>query len=228
MTLRNLFAMLLISIAVSISAVAQHEHALPAGRQEAQPKNSQRQHSMADMMGEPTFQKTVDGAHLQVWIITQNEHRKMMEEHMDDQRGKSELKEKSGAKGMGCDMMHGKNMMGMMHGKKADHSAHHMMEEDDKHKGNEMTKETMEAMMAGTHHVMMKLTDSATAKEIKDAEVKISVTSPSNKTVTVKLASMMNHFGGGLALDEKGRYTLDVWVTTEERTRTTSFMYEIE
>jgi hypothetical protein len=97
-----------------------------------------------------------------------------------------------------------------------------------KHDGKEMSMETMEAMMAGTHHVMVMATDIATKKAIDSASIKIAVASPSNNSSIVELKYMMNHFGGGLTLDEKGAYTLDVWVSGKEKTRTVSFNYEVK
>lgn len=159
--------------------------------------------SPVSMMGKPTFEKSVDGVRLQLWLITQEDHKKMMQEHMGEKKDKGEMK------GMNHDAKDGKEMMGM------------------KHDGKEMSMETMDAMIAGTHHVMLMATDEATKKEIENVKGEITLTSPSNKMSTVELTSMKNHFGGGLTLDEKGAYTLDVWVSSKQKTRTASFKYEV-
>ncbi len=181
--------------------------------------------SPSSMMGKPTFEKSVEGINVQVWLITQEEHKKMMKEHMGEQ------KEKGGMKGMDQGAMHGKGMMGMMHGKKKENKNdkdHHMMGEGMKHDGKEMSMETLEAMMAGTHHVMVMVTDAATKKTIDSASIKIAVTSPSNNSSTVELKSMMNHFGGGLSLEEKGAYQLLATVKVGEKLHTAQFDYEVK
>ena len=162
--------------------------------------------SPSNMMGKPTFEKSVDGVNLQVWLMTQEEHKKMMKEHMGEQ------KEKGGMKGMDHDAMHGKGMMG----------------EGMKHGVQDMDPDKMEAMMAGTHHIMVVVTDEESKKEIENAKVEIGLISPSKKSSTVELTSMMNHFGGGLALDEKGGYTLNVLVKVGDETRTAGLEYEVK
>ncbi|MBI5473561.1 MAG: hypothetical protein HY961_14575 [Ignavibacteriae bacterium] len=157
-------------------------------------KTAKQEMSPASMMGKPTFEKSVEGVNIQVWLMTQDEHKKMMKDHMG-----SEMK----------GMDHGK-----MHGKK---------------EGKEgMNPDMMKEMMAGTHHVMVMATDEETKSVVENAEVKIAVTSPSDKSSAVELKSMKDHFGGSLTLDEKGAYTLDVWVSSKEKTRTASFKYDVK
>ena len=140
----------------------------------------------SSMMGKPTFEKSVEGISIQVWLMTQDEHKKMMNERMGKQ------KEQVGMKGTNHDAMHGKGMMGMMHEKKEeskDDKDHHVMEEGMKHDGKEMSMETMEAMMAGTHHVMVMATNVSTNEAIDRASIKIAVTSPSNNAETLATIS---------------------------------------
>jgi hypothetical protein len=97
-----------------------------------------------------------------------------------------------------------------------------------KHDGKEMSMETMEAMMAGTHHLMLMATDEATKKEIENVKVEIDLTSPSKKMSTIELKSMKNHFGGGLSLEEKGAYQLLATVKAGEKLHTAQFDYEVK
>ncbi len=145
-------------------------------------KKSSERRSISGIMGKPTFERSVEGTKVEVWLMTQDEHKKMM-------------------------LGHDQTDEGMNHDKKDG---------------------MMEAMMAGTHHVMVKATDVATEKAIDSASIKIAVTSPSKNSSMVELKNMMNHFGGGLTLDEKGAYTLDVWVSGKEKVRTVSFNYEVK
>ena len=76
-------------------------------------------------------------------------------------------------------------------------------------------KAMKEAMMAGTHHFMLHVTNAASGKEISDASVKVLILSPSKKNSSVELKPMMNHFGDGLILTEKGEYQFTVIVKVE-------------
>jgi hypothetical protein len=160
--------------------------------------------SPSSTLGKPTFDKSVDGIHIKLWLITQEQHEKTMNEHMGNQ------KENDGMKRNDADAMHGKGMAGMRHG------------EQDSGSG------MMKTMMAGTHHVVVVVTDEENMKEIGSARVDIGVISPSKKSASVELTSMKNHFGGGLALDENGIYTLNLRVKVGDETRTTSLEYEVK
>src|SRR5665811_1433066 len=82
-----------------------------------------------------------------------------------------------------------------------------------KDKGMGMDKATKEAMMAGTHHMMVKVKNTVSGKETNAISAKVEIVSPTNKNSSVDLkTSMMNHFGSGLTLDEKGEYQLAVSV----------------
>jgi hypothetical protein len=74
MNTTHLFAALLTAAVLSAPALAQHGP-------EAQPKDSQKQHNMSDMMGKPTLEQTTAGLNIRVWVITQTVHEKMMKDH---------------------------------------------------------------------------------------------------------------------------------------------------
>ena len=95
-----------------------------------------------------------------------------------------------------------------------------------KHDGMEMDKATKESMMAGTHHIMLDVKDSASGKEI--ATAKVLIVSPSKKNSFVDLKPMMDHFGGGLTLDEKGEYQFTVSVNVDGVSKTTQFQYAVK
>lgn len=212
MNTTRLFVTLAMAVVLSVTVLAQHAH-------ETQPKDNQKQHNMSDMMGKPTFEQRTDSLSIRVWLITQTEHKQMMKDH--------------GV--IGGTKKDGHEMTGMMQGEKeenTDAKDHHMMDGGTNHDANEMSTETMEEMMeemmAGTHHIMVMVTDGETEKILLSANVKISLTSPSKHSSIVGLKSMMNHFGGGLTLDEKGNYTLDILVSRNEKTRSVSFAYEVK
>ena len=180
-------------IALAMPAVAQHEH-------NEQSKAKTKGHGMSSIMGEPKFDKSVNGVNMKVWLITQDEHKKMMKE-----------------------MGHG--MMGMSHGKESGRMEHNMMSEGMKHDTKGMDEETMEAMMAGTHHIMLVATDTTTKKPIDDASAKIVISSPSKKTSSVELKRMKDHFGAGLTLDEKGTYILNLRIEAAKKIHSADFQY---
>jgi len=199
-----------------------------------------RQEKMSAMMGKPTFEKSVEGVQVRVWLITQDEHKKMMGTMMQDKKDSSvgrgmmhgEMKHDmskmdhgmmrtmmQGKKdsSMGGHMMHGE-MKGMDHGKMEEGTKPDM--KDDEH--NKM----MEAMMAGTHHVMVTLTDEKLSQPVEKAKVTIEIVAPSEKSSSVDLSSMMNHYGGGLTLDEKGRYMIDVSFQSDNEVKHARFAYD--
>ncbi len=188
-------------------------------------KTDMKKHDMSGMMGKPTFETTSEGLHTKVWLMTQKEHKKMMKGKMgqmmmmhDEKEGAMEHKEMK-KDGMEKD----KGMMGMKH----DGMDKDMKEM--KHDGMGMDNATREAMMAGTHHIMLDVTDATSGKEVVNASAKILILSPSKKNSSVELKStMMNHFGSGLTLDEKGEYQLTASVNVGGVSKTTKFKYTVK
>ncbi len=84
-------------------AAAQHRHGI-------QSADTAMSHPMAEKMGKATFEKYLGGYHLQVWVITQVEHNKMMKGNMMSGEMKHDMT------GMGH-----KHMVAMMSG------THHVM-----------------------------------------------------------------------------------------------------
>lgn len=191
---------------------------LACGQTKNDMKHDMKKHDMSSMMGKPTVDATVEGLHFKVWLMTQSEHKKMMKDHdmMGMKHEGMEMKDTSmnmgkDMKGMNHDGMDmGKDMRGM------------------KHDGMEMDKETKEAMMSGTHHIMLDVTDATSGKEITNASAKVLIVSPSKKNSSVDLTSMMSHFGNGLALDEKGEYQLTVSVNVNGVSKTKQFQHTVK
>jgi hypothetical protein len=146
--------------------------------------------------------------------MTQKQHKKMMKGKM----GRMMMHgEKEGTMGdMEMSEMHdssmemGKDMKGM------------------KHKGMGMNKAMMDSMMAGTHCIMLDASDAVTKKGISDATAKVMIVSPSKKHSSVDLKPMMEHFGSGLTLDEKGQYDFTVNVNVGGVTKTTAFKHVVK
>lgn len=164
-------------------------------------KTGMKGHDMSSVMGKPTADTTVGGLHIKVWLMSQTQHKEMM-------KPGPAMMMKQGEKDTSMGM--GKDMKGM------------------KHEAMEMDKSTKDAMMAGTHHIGLEVTDAVKGTEIANATVNIQSESPSKKTSSVDLTPMMSHFGGGLTLDEKGEYKFTVNVTVGGISKTTKFKYAVE
>jgi len=112
---------------------------------------------------------------------------------------------------------------------------HKKMMKEMKHDGMEMKddnmkmdKATKEAMMAGTHHIMLHVTNAASGKDIADASAKVLILSPSKKNSSVELMPMMSHFGDGLTLTEKGEYQFTVIVKVDAVPKSMQFKYTVK
>ena len=187
-----------LAIALTLPLFGQHNHADTT-------KTGMKKHDMSDMLGKPALDATVEGLHMKVWLMTQEQHKSMMKDH--DMRGM-----KHDGMGMGKEMKHD----GMGTGKGM------------KHDGMEMDKGTKDSMMSGSHHIMLDVTDAASGKEIADASARILILSPSKKNSSVDLKAAMNHFGTGLTLDEKGIYKMTVSVDVKGVSKTKAFEYTVK
>jgi hypothetical protein len=191
------FFAFVLSMAIAIPTFAQYT---PATDTVAKP--DMKQQDMLSKMGKPTFSAKSGDLLFSIWIISQEEHKKMM----------SEMSEK----GMDMDMK-GKKDMGM----KKDTSSM-------KDKGMQMDNATKEAMMAGTHHMMVEVKNNVAGKATNAISAKVEIVSPTNKNSTVDLRMpMMDHFGSGLTLDEKGEYQLTVSVTVGDIAKTMKLKYTV-
>ena len=105
---------------------------------------------------------------------------------------------------------------------------HKKMMKEMKNDDMKMDKAMKEAMMAGTHHIMLYVTDVPSGKEIVDASIKVLIVSPSKKNSSVELKPMMNHFGDSLTLTEKGEYQFNVIVKVDEVPKAAQFKYKVK
>lgn len=193
----NLFAAILLSMVFPLFVSAQHNHG-----HASQEKN--KSDKMSQMMDKPTFEQSVEGYRLQVWLIIQDEHKKMMSSGMKD----SSRHEMEGH-GMTEEEMSGMVVKGM----KSD-------------RDRKEQKGMMGAMLSGTHHIMLTLTDEKASKPPEKASAEVEVLSPSKKSETTKLVEMMNHFGGGIKLEGKGLYTLTVRWKVGDNEHKITFTYQ--
>lgn len=216
-------------------------------------KNDMKKRDMSDRMGKPTVDATVEGLHIQVWLMTQNEHKEMMRGNMgqrmvpDNKEGTmGQMETKDTVAGMGRDMNvtkieswrkgEGRHVMKLERlGKREDV---HAMKPDSartrddikvmRHENMEANKAVMDSMMAGTHHIGLDVTDAASGKEVANASVTVLIVSPSKKNASVQLKPMMRHFAGALTLEEKGAYQFAVSVNAGGVSKTTRFEYAVK
>jgi hypothetical protein len=170
-----------------------------------------RHRDMSSMLGKPTVDATVEGLHMKVWLMTQKQHKELMKGRMGQMMMRGEEGGAMGRMGMkDTSMGMGKEMKGM------------------KHDGMGMNKAMMDSMMAGTHHIMLEVTDASLGKEIADASAKVLIVSPSKYNATVDLKPMRGHFGGALTLSEKGKYQIAVSVNVNGVSKTKEFEYSMK
>ena len=91
----------------------------------------------------------------------------------------------------------------------------------------EMDKATKKAMMTGTHNFIFDVTNITTGKEFADSSAKVEIVSPTKKISSVNLQPMMNHFGGGVSLDEKGEYLFTINLNIGAGYKTTQFKHKV-
>lgn len=149
---------------------------------------------MSSMMGKPTVDATVDGLHMQAWILTQKRHKELMKKNMGEMM-------MHGEKNNDMDMM-GKKDTSMGMGKDMMSMTHDGM----------MDKAMVDSMKVGTHFIMLDVAIAANMNELLGASATLFVASPSKKTSSVYLRPMMKHFGAGLKFKEKGNYQLTMSV----------------
>ncbi len=205
MNTKNVLLSTVLTIALTLPMVGQHAH-------EGKANMDMKKHSMSKMMGKPTADATVEGLHMKVWLMTQKQHKKMM-------------------KGKMAHMMMDKDMKGMKHdGMEMTDSSKEMQEhmKGMKHGGMGMNKAKMDSIMAGTHCIMLDVTDAASKEELSEAEAKVMIVTPSKKHSSVDLNPMMSHFGSGLTLEEKGKYQFTVNVIVGGITKTIPFSYVVK
>jgi hypothetical protein len=90
-----------------------------------------------------------------------------------------------------------------------------------------MDKSTKESMMSGTHYFIFDVRNITTGKEFADTSAKVAIVSPSKKMVSVSLSPMMNHFGAGISLVEKGEYLFTINLNIGSGYKTSQFKYKV-
>ena len=90
-----------------------------------------------------------------------------------------------------------------------------------------MNKETKKAAMSGTNYFIFDVTNIRNGKEFADTSAKVEIVSPSKKVASVILQPMMNHFGAGISLKEKGEYLFTINLNIGSGYKTTQFKYRV-
>lgn len=97
-----------------------------------------------------------------------------------------------------------------------------------KDKKMEKDKSTKESMMTGNYCIILDVTNISNGKEFADTSAKVEVVSPSKKLSSVNFIPMMNYFGGGVSLDEKGDYLFTINLNIGIGYKTTQFKYMLK
>ena len=130
-------------------------------------KTDPKQPDLSSMMGKPTVDTTVGGVQMKVWLMTQDEHRKIMKQKMGQMPMHAEKEGEIGQKELtGIDhanMTMAKDMKGMPHDSMGTKNASISTDNDtvDAIQGSRsMNKATTDSMTAGTHHIVLDVTES--------------------------------------------------------------------
>jgi len=97
-----------------------------------------------------------------------------------------------------------------------------------KDKNTTEDKSTKAAIVSGTHYFIFDVTNITKGKEVADTSAKVEVVSPSKKIISLNLKPMMNHFGSGITLDEKGDYLFTINLNVGTSYKTTQFKYSVK
>ncbi|MCL4547100.1 MAG: hypothetical protein M1495_00845 [Bacteroidetes bacterium] len=92
----------------------------------------------------------------------------------------------------------------------------------------EMDKATKEAVLKGTHYFIFDVTNITSGKQFADTSAKVEIVSPSKVVSSVNLQPMMNHFGGGVSLNEKGEYLFTINLNVGAGYKTSQFKYKVK
>jgi len=194
-------------------------------------KTNLNQPDPTSIMGKPTADATVGGLHMKVWLMTQVQHKEIMNEKMGQMpmpAAKEGDMAKVDSRGLNdTSLAMGKDTKDVHHDSLGVKAANTRTDNDtvDAIQGSRsMTK----AMMAGTHHIVLDVTEIASGKEIAGASARVLIESPTKKSSSVDLKSMMSRFEGALTLDEKGEYRFTVNVNVGGVTKTTQFQYAVK
>jgi hypothetical protein len=97
-----------------------------------------------------------------------------------------------------------------------------------KEKNMETDTATKKAIVAGTHYFILDVTNIKTGKQFADTSAKVEVVSSTKKISSVNLQPMMNHFGGGVSLDERGEYLFTINLNVGASYKTSQFKYKVK
>jgi hypothetical protein len=97
-----------------------------------------------------------------------------------------------------------------------------------KDKNMKMDKATKKGMMDSTNYFIFDVTNINNGKEFADTSAKVEIVSPTKKISSVHLQPMMNHFGGGVSLDEKGEYLFTINLNIGAGYKTTQFKHKVK
>lgn len=198
-------------------------------------KTDMKQPDLTGMLGKPTAEASVGGIHMNVWLMTQDQHKAIMKEKMGQMPAHGENVGEMGKmemRGMNnSSMATVQEMKGLRQDSLKNRAANTSTYKDTAEAiqgSRSMTGARVDSMTTGTHHIVLDATEIASGKEIAGASATVLVKSPSKKSSSVDLKPMMQHFGGALTLDEKGEYQFTVNINVGGVTKTTQFQYAVK
>jgi hypothetical protein len=189
----------------------------------------------SDMMGKPTADASTGGLQMKVWLMTEAQHKEMTKEEMgpmpiySEQDGEIGKMDGVGLNSTSVVMV--KEMKGLQHNGMVRKDTSKTTDIDTVEAiqaTRSKTKAAVDSTTASTHYLVLDVTEIASGKGIAGASARLLIESPSKKSSSVDLKSMMEHFGSALTLDEKGEYRFTVNVSFGGVTKTTQFQYAVK
>ena len=92
-----------------------------------------------------------------------------------------------------------------------------------KDKNTTIDDTTKKEMMSGSYFIILDVTNISNGKEFADTSAKVEVVSPSKKLSSANFIPMMNYFGAGVSLNEKGDYLFNINLNIGAGYQTTQF-----
>jgi hypothetical protein len=97
-----------------------------------------------------------------------------------------------------------------------------------KDKNAKMDKSTKEEIMAGNYFIILDVTNIKNGKEFADTSAKVAIVFPSKKISSVNFIPLMNYFGAGITLNEKGDYLFTINLNIGMGYQTAQFKYTLK
>ncbi len=198
---------------IALAVLAGILYTIPFVLTAQQNKSAKKVETMTDTghLGTPIHTETKNAIKVQVWLASQAQHEKIMPATKDETSVDSYKPREDGSE-LSKDALEQKEMPYGKTGTK-DKS------EVSIHKGEKADA----GSMSKSHVAVVMLHDANTDAEIDGAKLDLQITSPANKTWTVSLNPMEDHYANDFSMTEKGTYKFTLKINYKGKVTTMTF-----